>query len=87
MSFDDGYIHVEYSHMNNAADDMVAQTKAIADILSNLEQEIAVLKANWFGVDADIYRGKQQAWDSALGALERLLDSHASTLNDIAGGY
>ncbi len=30
----DGVIYVSYNHMSNAADDMVAQTKAIAQTLS-----------------------------------------------------
>ncbi|MFD9393348.1 WXG100 family type VII secretion target [Streptomyces sp. NPDC060000] len=83
----DGYIYVDYNHMNNAADDMVAQTRAIAGILANLEAELGELKKTWYGSDADVYRQKQAAWDQALGNMERLLTSHAGLLTDISGNY
>ncbi|MEU6537083.1 WXG100 family type VII secretion target [Streptomyces sp. NPDC047000] len=83
----DGYIYVDYNHMDNAADDMVTQTKAIAATLANLEAELAELKKTWYGSDADVYRQKQQAWDQAVGNMERLLSSHAGLLNDIHGSY
>ena len=53
-NFSDGYIYVDYSHMNNAADDMVQQTKAIATTLSNLEMELGELRNTWIGDDRDV---------------------------------
>ncbi|MFJ8613715.1 WXG100 family type VII secretion target [Streptomyces sp. NPDC093675] len=83
----DGNIYVDYNHVNNAADDMVAQTRAIATTLSSLEQELAALKQSWYGGDADVYRSKQLAWDTAVTNMESLLTSHASLLNEISDGY
>ncbi|MGW1269609.1 WXG100 family type VII secretion target [Streptomyces sp. NPDC002491] len=83
----DGYIHVDYAHVNNAADDMVQQTKAIATTLASLEAELGELKKTWYGEDADVYRQKQAAWDQAVTTMEKLLVSHATLLNDIHGSY
>ncbi|WP_030325307.1 WXG100 family type VII secretion target [Streptomyces sp. NRRL B-3229] len=83
----DGYIYVDYNHMNNAADDMVQQTKAIANTLASLEAELNELVKSWYGNDADMYRQKQAAWDAAVHNMERLLTSHASLLTDISGQY
>jgi WXG100 family type VII secretion target len=86
-NFTDGYIYVDYNHMNNAADDLVTQTKAIAQTLSNLEMEISRLKQMWIGNDADTYTDKQQKWDGAVQAMEQMLTSHAALLDDISGSY
>jgi WXG100 family type VII secretion target len=83
----DGYIYVDYNHMANAADDMVSQTKAIANTLSSLEAELAELKKSWYGNDADTYRDKQAAWDGAVTAMEQLLSSNSALLTDISGNY
>lgn len=83
----DGYIYVDYNHMNNAADDMVQQTKAIANTLSSLETELNELIKTWYGSDADMYRQKQAAWHQAVQNMESLLTSHASLLTDISGQY
>ncbi|MFJ9031029.1 WXG100 family type VII secretion target [Streptomyces sp. NPDC102274] len=83
----DGYIYVEYNHMENAADDMVQQTRAIANTLSSLEAELGELKKTWYGSDAEVYTQKQAAWDQAVANMERLLTSHAALLSDISGNY
>lgn len=83
----DGVIHVDYTYVQNAADDMVQQTKAIATTLASLEAELGELRKTWYGSDAEVYRQKQQAWDQAVANMERLLSSHSELLNDIHGGY
>lgn len=83
----DGVIYVSYNHMSNAADDMVAQTKAIAQTLSSLEQELGELSKTWYGNDADTYRQKQAAWDGAVQNMELLLTSHSQLLNEISNSY
>ncbi|MGI5404622.1 WXG100 family type VII secretion target [Streptomyces sp. CA-135486] len=86
-NFSDGYIYVDYSHMNNAADDMVQQTKAIATTLSNLEMELGELRNTWIGDDRDVYTQKQQAWDNAVKAMEDLLTKHSALLTDVSESY
>ncbi|MGW0832708.1 WXG100 family type VII secretion target [Streptomyces prunicolor] len=83
----DGVIYVSYNHMSNAADDMVAQTKAIAQTLASLEQELGELSKTWYGNDADTYRQKQAAWDGAVQNMETLLTSHSQLLNEISSSY
>lgn len=85
--FTDGYIYVDYSHMSNAADDLVSQTKAIATTISNMEMELTELKKSWVGDDADTYNKKQQAWDNAIKAMENMLTQHSQLLDEISGSY
>src|SRR5262245_5053300 len=61
----DGYIHVDYSHMENAADDLVSQTQAIAKTVESLNAELGELHKTWVGDDGDVYREKQRAWNHA----------------------
>ncbi|MCX4402987.1 WXG100 family type VII secretion target [Streptomyces sp. NPDC059837] len=83
----DGQIYVDYRHMENAADDMVQQTRAIANTLSSLEAELSELKKTWYGSDAETYTQKQAAWDEAVRNMEQLLTSHAGLLTDISNNY
>ncbi|MES4902277.1 MULTISPECIES: WXG100 family type VII secretion target [unclassified Streptomyces] len=85
--FTDGYIYVDYSHMSNAADDMITQTKAIATTLENLEMELNELKNTWIGDDKDVYTQKQQAWDNAVKAMEDLLTKHSALLTSVSENY
>jgi WXG100 family type VII secretion target len=85
--FTDGYIYVDYSHMSNAADDLVSQTKAIAQTISNMEMELAQLKQSWVGDDKDTYTQKQNAWDNAIKAMEDMLTQHSQLLDEISGSY
>jgi WXG100 family type VII secretion target len=86
-NFTDGSIYVQYNHLENAADDMVRQTKAIAGTLSNLEQELQALRNSWYGNDKDVYSVKQAAWDQAVHNMEQLLVSHAGLLSDVSDNY
>ncbi|WP_433190342.1 WXG100 family type VII secretion target [Actinoallomurus sp. CA-150999] len=85
--FTDGFIYVDYNHMGNAADDLVSQTKAIAQTISNMEMELAELKKQWIGDDAQTYNQKQQAWDNAIKSMEQILTSHSQLLDEISGSY
>ncbi|MFD3944649.1 WXG100 family type VII secretion target [Streptomyces sp. NPDC058579] len=83
----DGQINVVYSHMDNAAEDLIAQTHAIAQTLSNLEAELSELKKTWIGDDAQVYTEKQTAWHDAATAMEKMLGDHVHLLNHISGTY
>ncbi|MCY0941825.1 MULTISPECIES: WXG100 family type VII secretion target [Streptomyces] len=85
--FTDGHIYVDYRHMSNAADDMVAQTKAIAGVLANLEAELQELKQTWEGEDRQVYNTKQQAWDHAVEEMKNLLANHSRLLTDVSDNY
>jgi WXG100 family type VII secretion target len=85
--FGDGYIYVDYSHVNNAADDLVSQTRAIAQTITNMEGELQQLKQSWIGADKDVYNQKQAAWDNAVKAMENMLSSHSQLLDEISGSY
>ncbi|CAL9324276.1 WXG100 family type VII secretion target [Streptomyces sp. SudanB66_2053] len=83
----DGFIHVQYNHVNNAADDMVQQTRAIEATLNQLEMELSELKQTWYGTDAQVYTEKQAAWGGAVVTMQQLLNSHAGLLTDVSENY
>ena len=85
--FSDGYIYVDYSHMNNAADDLVSQTQAIAQTISNMEAELAQLKQSWVGDDKDMYEQIQNTWDNAITLMENMLSQNYQLLDEISGSY
>ncbi|WP_197371895.1 WXG100 family type VII secretion target, partial [Streptomyces clavuligerus] len=81
------YIYVDYSHMSNAADDMISQTKAIDSILTNLDAELNELRNSWIGDDKDVYTQKQQVWNNAVQAMEELLTKHSMLLTSVSENY
>ncbi|MFJ5225927.1 WXG100 family type VII secretion target [Streptomyces sp. NPDC088400] len=85
--FNDGQIYVDYSHMNNAADDMVQQTKAIDSILTNLDAELQSLKESWEGEDRGVYTDKQTAWNNAVSEMKRILAENSALLTDVSDSY
>ncbi|MFJ4274319.1 WXG100 family type VII secretion target [Streptomyces coelicoflavus] len=86
-NYTDGFIYVDYSHMSNAADDMIHQTKAIATTLSNLEMELNALRQSWIGDDKDVYEQKQKAWNKALQAMEDMLKANSALLTSVSESY
>ncbi|MFJ3672574.1 WXG100 family type VII secretion target [Streptomyces sp. NPDC090106] len=87
MSFTDGEIYVSYDHMQNAADDMVSQTKAIHQTLVDLDAELQALRDTWSGIDKDAYSDKQSQWNSAVEAMNNLLVKNAKLLTEVSGNY
>ena len=87
QDFTDGNIYVDYSHMNNAADDLVSQTKAIAQTISNMDMELTQLMQSWAGEDKEEYHRKQIAWNNAIKAMEDMLTSNYQLLDEISGSY
>ncbi|MFF2598977.1 WXG100 family type VII secretion target [Streptomyces californicus] len=87
LDFTDGQIYVDYSHMENAADDMVQQTKAIDSILTNLEAELQELQRSWEGEDKAVYAQKQASWNNAVEEMKRILAEHSALLTDVSGSY
>ncbi|RPK48575.1 WXG100 family type VII secretion target [Streptomyces sp. ADI93-02] len=87
LDFTDGQIYVDYSHMQNAADDMVQQTKAIDSILTNLEAELQELQKTWEGDDKAVYAEKQASWNHAVEEMKRILAENSALLNDVSDSY
>ncbi|MEU5717333.1 WXG100 family type VII secretion target [Streptomyces sp. NPDC020403] len=87
LDFTDGQIYVDYSHMQNAAEDMVQQTKAIDSILTNLEAELQELQKTWEGDDKAVYTEKQAAWNHAVEEMKRILAENSALLNEVSDSY
>ncbi|WP_030186758.1 WXG100 family type VII secretion target [Streptomyces violaceorubidus] len=86
-SFEDGQIHVDYAHMDNGADDLIQQTKAIDQTLTNLDAELGALREYWSGQDKQAYTVCQTKWNGAVNAMERLLADYSQLLTDASGTY
>ncbi|MBT2413573.1 WXG100 family type VII secretion target [Streptomyces sp. ISL-12] len=86
-NFSDGYIHVDYNHADNAGQDMIQQSRAIATIVSNLEMELGELKESWVGDDKDVYAQVQAEWDQAVTNISKLLENNSLLLGDISQDY
>src|SRR5690242_14421607 len=85
--FTDGFIFVDYAHVDNVAEDLRQQTTAIEKTISSMEMELAELKKTWIGNDAQIYDDKQRTWDSAINAMKQMLNDHSRLLEDISASY
>ncbi|MDJ1642754.1 WXG100 family type VII secretion target [Streptomyces pakalii] len=83
----DGFIHVQYTHVNSAAENMIEQTRAINTTLNQLEMELNDLKQTWYGSDAEVYTEKQANWDNAVIKMQQLLANHADLLTDVSANY
>ncbi|MGW1718131.1 WXG100 family type VII secretion target [Streptomyces sp. NPDC002156] len=86
-NFTDGYIYVDYANMNNAAEDMVQQTRAISQILTDLDSELTALKESWEGDDRSVYDEKQASWNAAVAKMGQLLQSHSDLLLNVSDNY
>lgn len=83
----DGVIHVEYQHVDRAAEDMRMQTRAIQNTVAALNEELAGLRGAWQGADATVYGQKQDEWNGASESLSTILQSHSALLNQISEIY
>lgn len=85
--FSDGHIYVNFTHTDNAAEDMQLQTQQIEKALSQYEADMQKLISSWEGDDQEVYVKKQQAWHQAVEKMKALLASHATLLNEIGDNY
>ncbi|MFF4168850.1 WXG100 family type VII secretion target [Streptomyces sp. NPDC001744] len=83
----DGVIHVQYKHVDNAAEDMRMQTEAIKKTVKALNEELAGLRAAWQGTDAGVYTEKQGEWNAAIDRLSLVLQNNSSLLRQISDTY
>ncbi|MDW4906224.1 WXG100 family type VII secretion target [Streptomyces sp. ADMS] len=87
MSFSEGYIYVDYSSAEASVDEMQEQSKAIADIIDQMNRDLAGLKETWIGDDRDVYTEVQAKWDGAVTNIQMLLQNHSGLLNKISADY
>ncbi|MFE4588290.1 WXG100 family type VII secretion target [Streptomyces laurentii] len=83
----DGVIHVEYKHVDQAAEDMRMQTSRIQALVQALNEELAGLRGAWQGADAATYGALQNQWNQATQQLGQVLTKHSTTLTDISDQY
>ena len=88
MPADGEGIYIDHGGAANFSQDMQAATQQIHSLVTNLEQEITGIVAQWLGPDREIYYGKvQPTWNNEVQALSTILNSHATTLDSISDNY
>jgi 6 kDa early secretory antigenic target len=87
ISSDDGYIHVNYGHVNDVLDAFQDANKAIQMVLSNLESVISPLTSSWLGVSEDEYVQVQNRWNQDMGDMTTTLQKSAATLEEMTINY
>ncbi|WP_019545477.1 WXG100 family type VII secretion target [Streptomyces sulphureus] len=83
----DGIIDVHYSEVENAAMDIVAQTKAIKDTLHSLDEELKALREGWNGDDRAAYEQAQAKWNGAVDQMQMLLTKNQDLLQEVAQNH
>lgn len=87
MSTDDG-IFINHQEAASFSQDMSAATRQIGSLITNLEQDINGIIANWLGPDREVYYGRvQPTWTAEVQSLSTILSSHAQTLDNISDNY
>jgi len=87
VSSSDGYIHVNYSGVDNVEEALVDATKAVGNVLAELQQIITPLTSSWLGVSEDEYTQVQNRWNQDIDAMNVTLARYASTLDEIKINY
>jgi len=87
MAAEDG-IYIDHGQALTFSEEMRQQTRNIASIVSELESNLAGIVASWLGPDKDIYYQKvQPTWNAEVQSLSTILDSHATTLDEVSDNY
>ncbi|MGW3284589.1 WXG100 family type VII secretion target [Streptomyces sp. NPDC001002] len=87
MPAEDG-IYIDHGQALTFSEEMRQQTRNIASIVSELESNLAGIVGSWLGPDKDIYYQKvQPTWNAEVQALSTILDSHATTLDEVSDNY
>ncbi|MGW5564702.1 WXG100 family type VII secretion target [Streptomyces tendae] len=85
--FEDGIIKIDYHEVANAVENMVQQTRAIDQTITNLDAELNVLRAHWEGGDKEAYNICQTNWNDAVTEMQNLLAGHVEVLNGAQDSY
>ncbi|NJQ06537.1 WXG100 family type VII secretion target [Streptomyces lonarensis] len=85
--FDDGNIYMDYRGVDNVVEDLHAQTRAIRQMLDQMDQELQPLRNSWVGDASEQYAIKQAAWNNAMTEMDRLLTQDAALLQNLGQGY
>ncbi|HEY5834688.1 WXG100 family type VII secretion target [Streptomyces sp.] len=81
-------IYIDHGHAMTFSQEMMDQTNRIAGVLNDLQGELAPIVNSWLGPDRDVYFNKvQPTWNAEVHALSTILQSHATTLDNVSDQY
>jgi uncharacterized protein YukE len=81
-------IYIDHGHALTFTEEMMSQTRNIQSVITTLEGELNGIVNGWLGPDKEIYVGKvQPTWDAEVRGLSTILQSHASTLENVSDNY
>ena len=73
--------------VNAAIDEMMGATKAIENVVNNLEECCATTLGTWVGEAQTVYRSAMTEWDTAVREMQDLLIRASQTLGDVQQTY
>jgi early secretory antigenic target protein ESAT-6 len=80
-SSSDGYIYVNYGHVENVEQALQDATQQIGAVLENLQSVISGLQASWSGVSETEYEAVQARWTSDMNQMNGILSQYSNTLS------
>jgi len=80
-------ITVHYSGVDNAGEALAAGTKAIQQVLEELDQQISTVRSQWYGSSSEAYSQRQQQWNQATDDMNQRLNQAHVNLGEIRENY
>ncbi|MGW0876563.1 WXG100 family type VII secretion target [Streptomyces sp. NPDC002755] len=81
-------IYIDHGTAMTFSEEMMMQTRNIKAVVEQLESDLAGIVGTWLGPDRDIYTQKvQPTWNAEVMALSQILQSHATTLENVSDHY
>ncbi|WP_017572555.1 WXG100 family type VII secretion target [Nocardiopsis halotolerans] len=78
---------VSYAHVDEATQNLVAQTKAVQNQIESLDAEMAQIKPQLAGAMAEEYDRKVASWRANVVDMQTLLGKAQDALNQIRDDY
>jgi WXG100 family type VII secretion target len=87
VSINDGDIHVDYGRVNDIEDVLNDCTKAVGQILAEVEQAVQPMMASWQGSSQEAYGQVQHKWQADTSDMQLVLSKYAPTLSEMKVNY
>lgn len=80
-------ITVHYAGVDNAGEALGAATKAIQQVLSELDTQLNTVRSQWYGSSSDQYTVQQGKWNAATDDMSAQLARNQVNLSMIRENY
>jgi WXG100 family type VII secretion target len=83
VNYDDGNVYVNYGQVENVEQALTDATRAIGDVLEELQQTISTLQGSWSGVSQKEYIACQTRWNGDMVSMSAILAKYNITLGNM----